>query len=104
MPSDQATSVALVLNELLQNSLEHGFEGRHKGVLNVSFTENKENYVLLIEDDGQGLPKGFQLEQSKSLGLKIIRTVVESDLKGTFTLEDKFSGGTLATVKIPKNI
>jgi two-component sensor histidine kinase len=30
MPSDQATSVALVLNELLQNSLEHGFEGRHK--------------------------------------------------------------------------
>jgi two-component sensor histidine kinase len=55
-------------------------------------------------DDGQGLPKGFQLEQSKSLGLKIIRTVVESDLKGTFTLEDKFSGGTLATVKIPKNI
>jgi two-component sensor histidine kinase len=104
MPSDRATSVALVLNELLQNSLEHGFEGRHKGVLNVSFTENKENYVLLIADDGQGLPKGFQLEQSKSLGLKIIRTVVESDLKGTFTLEDKFSGGTLATVKIPKNI
>ena len=38
----------------------------------------------------------------KSLGLKIIKTMAESDLQGSFTLENNKNGGTLATVAVPK--
>jgi two-component sensor histidine kinase len=102
LPSNQATSIALVLNELLQNSLEHGFEHRNKGTLSVSFRDLTTYYQLKIVDDGCGLPPGFALQKTTSLGLKIIQTVVESDLRGKFTLEDGPVNGTVALVRIPK--
>ena len=103
LPSNQATSIALVLNELLQNSLEHGFAGRRTGRLTVSFRDLTEYYQLKITDDGCGLPPGFLPAQTASLGLKIIQTVVESDLRGTFTLENGPRQGTIALVQIPKH-
>ncbi len=129
LPSQQAASLALVLNELLQNALEHGFENRKKGTLTtvirrlddnerttekkpgettgpVSYTDNSkkesgERLLLLVKDDGIGLPPGFELKKAKSLGLKIVQTVVQSDLKGTFSLEPRTDGaGTVAKVII----
>ena len=95
LPSQQAASLALVLNELLQNALEHGFENRKKGTLTATISRLDE------EDDGVGLPAGFDLQKTKSLGLKIVQTVVQSDLKGTFTLEPRTDGsGTVARVVI----
>ena len=102
LPSNQATSIALVLNELLQNSLEHGFEHRTRGKLTVSFRDLTTYYELMIVDDGCGLPPDFSLTKTTSLGLKIIQTVVESDLRGKFTLEDGPVNGTVALVRIPK--
>lgn len=101
LPSHQATSMALVLNELLQNSLEHGFKDRVQGKLLISFKALPRHYELRICDDGCGLPPDFSLTKTNSLGLKIIQTVVESDLKGTFTLKNQPEGGTLALVSIP---
>ena len=126
LPSQQAASLALVLNELLQNALEHGFENCKKGKLtaaihylasaketgetmaasgkDLSYESNNkkesENILLLqVEDDGVGLPAGFDLHKTKSLGLKIVQTVVQSDLKGTFSLEPRPKGkGTVAKV------
>ena len=128
LPSQQAASLALVLNELLQNALEHGFENRKKGTLTATISRldedggaqeknqgkaaeglsyaggsKKENdrLLLLVKDDGVGLPPGFDLQKTKSLGLKIVQTVVQSDLKGTFTLEPRTDGkGTVARVVI----
>lgn len=103
LPSDKATSIALILNELLQNSIEHAFKGRMQGMLQVHFTEETEQYVLLIADDGIGLPESFSLNSSRqSLGLKIIKTMAEADLQGTFKLTNREQGGTLALVTIPK--
>lgn len=101
MPSSQATSIALVLNELLQNALEHGFAGKGSGRLDVSFITLPEGYELRIEDDGCGLPPDFAIEKTTSLGLKIIQTVVESDLKGKFSLQRGTVHGTVALVRIP---
>ena len=129
LPSQQAASLALVLNELLQNALEHGFENRKKGTLTATISrldeyggnreklqgkaaeavpyagsakkENDDRLLLLVTDDGVGLPAGFDLQKTKSLGLKIVQTVVQSDLKGTFTLEPRTDGsGTVARVVI----
>ena len=102
LPSDKATSIALILNELLQNTIEHAFEDRDRGKLQVRFAEEAEGYVLSIADDGIGLPEGFRITGRKSLGLKIIKTMAESDLQGSFTLTNRSEGGTLALVRIPK--
>lgn len=99
--SKKANDIALVVNELLQNALEHGFENAKEGKLDVSFKEFANEYVLEIKDNGQGLPKDFDLRKTKSLGLKIINTMVVADLKGTFELIS-LEKGTLAKVKIPK--
>ena len=103
LPSDKATSIALILNELLQNTIEHAFEGRMSGMLQVRFAEEEQQYVLSIADDGVGLPEGFSLNSCRqSLGLKIIKTMAEADLQGSFTLTNREEGGTLALVTIPK--
>ncbi len=102
LPSEKATSIALILNELLQNTIEHGFEGRRNGRLEVEFHNKEREYVLQISDDGVGLPDGFDMTAGKSLGLKIIKTMAESDLQGSFTLENNKNRGTLATVTVPK--
>ena len=105
LPSEKATSIALILNELLQNTIEHAFGGRERGTLQVRFTSEADKYVLSIADDGVGLPEGFSLSGSRSsLGLKIIKTMAESDLQGAFTLENRAEGGSLATVVIPKGV
>ena len=102
LPSDKATNIALILNELLQNAIEHAFVGRNHGSLQVDFTEEVDKYTLSIIDDGIGLPKDFQITGRKSLGLKIIKTMAESDLHGSFILRNNAQGGTQALVTIPK--
>jgi two-component sensor histidine kinase len=41
--------------------------------------------VLTVRDDGAGLPPGFDSRASANLGLEIVRTVIEDDLRGTLT-------------------
>ena len=93
-----------MLNELVQNSLEHGFEGRRQGTLSVELFETPGNIILRVQDDGVGLPKDFQSGRTKSLGLKIVQTVVQSDLKGVFYLRGRTDGrtGTVSEVLLPR--
>lgn len=101
LPSDKATSIALVLNELLQNSLEHAFIDRSSGCIAVEFFKTASGYCLKIIDNGQGLPKSFVAEEKTNFGMKIVKTMVEADLHGEFILESD-ENGTKAIVKIPK--
>lgn len=102
LPSEKATSIALILNELLQNAIEHAFAGRTNGKLTVRFNDSGSYYELLIADNGVGLPDDFSWQQSSSLGLKIIKTMAEADLKGSFALVPLADGGVQASVIIPK--
>lgn len=102
LPSEKATSIALILNELLQNAIEHGFEGRTSGELAVKFHDTGNCYNLLIMDNGNGLPENFDINKG-NLGLKIIKTMAEADLCGYFSIRPREEGGTLASVIIPKN-
>lgn len=102
LPSEKATSIALILNELLQNAIEHAFAGRTNGKLTVRFNDSGSCYELLIADNGVGLPQDFSWQQSSSLGLKIIKTMAEADLKGSFALVPLTDGGVQASVIIPK--
>ena len=101
LPSERASSLALIINELVQNAIEHGFIGREKGLIGLRLSVTKENsYRLEVYDNGIGLPPDFDRAKTKSLGIQIVRTLVETDLGGAFEL---FShNGTHAVITIPR--
>ena len=94
-----ATSLALALTELVHNALEHGIGDRHEGRVDVTARRIAGELVLTVRDDGVGLPEEFDSERLAHLGLAIVRTVVQDDLRGTIA----FTGGrgTTVTVRVP---
>ena len=101
--SEKVISIALILNELLQNIIEHAFKGKNSGEIKVRFTDMGNCYNLLVTDNGRGLPENFKPGKD-SLGLKIITTMAEADLHGSFSLADNSEGGVTASVVIPKSM
>jgi two-component sensor histidine kinase len=102
LPSQQASNLALIVNELILNSLEHAFSHVHEGTIGLTITRTTDKYILDLYDDGPGLPEGFEKKQSKSLGLQIVKTLIEDDMNGKFELYN--SNGTHAKITIPQNI
>ncbi|MGA9351222.1 MAG: sensor histidine kinase [Anaerolineae bacterium] len=100
LPAQQATTCALVINELLQNAVEHGYERKPGGTISVNLQDDGDSVVIAVADDGQGLPDDFSLEQADSLGLQIVQTLVQDDLKGQFELRE--GDGVSAIVTFPK--
>jgi len=100
LPAQQATTCALVINELLQNAVEHGYERKPGGTITVNFQDGGDRVTIAVVDDGQGLPDDFSLEQADSLGLQIVQTLVRDDLKGQFELRE--GDGVSAIVTFPK--
>jgi two-component sensor histidine kinase len=97
----QATSCALVINELLQNALEHGYDQRASGgTISLTFEDEGDRVRLRVHDDGRGLPADFDLEHVDSLGLRIVRTLVTDDLKGQIEMQSDH--GVSAIVSFPK--
>jgi two-component sensor histidine kinase len=102
LPARQATACALVINELLQNALEHAFESHRVGTISVDLVDQGDAVQIVIADDGEGLPADFSMEDASSLGLQIVRTLVQDDLRGTF--EIKSNGGVRAIVRFSKRV
>ena len=100
LPAQQATSCALVINELLQNAVEHGFETKNEGSIRVTLHQDSDIVVIEVVDTGQGLPPRFDIDRDGSLGLQIVQTLVREDLKGQFILRD--GGGVQARVAFPR--
>ncbi|HEY7833576.1 MAG TPA: GAF domain-containing protein [Ktedonobacterales bacterium] len=86
VPSEQATILAIVLNELIANAIEHGFGERARGQIQISGAQHDGLLSVRVADDGAGPPPGFDPQTSDGLGLAVIRKLVGSDLHGTFTL------------------
>lgn len=101
LPSRTASNLAVIINELILNSIEHGFAGRNHGTIGLHTEENPDGYVLELYDDGSGLPEDFDLNRSRSLGLQIIRTLVTDDMGGEIEFFNQ--QGTHARIVIPRN-
>lgn len=95
----QATPLALAVNELALNAVEHGFVGRRSGQVSLNLWAEGDNLVLEVRDDGIGLPDGFSLDRSPDLGLQIVKTLVTEDLKGRFEMGS--DNGTWARISVP---
>jgi two-component sensor histidine kinase len=99
MPSQPATALALIINELVQNAVEHAFGDRRGGSIAVTVTTHADELVLRVTDDGVGLPADFDPTSDGNLGLELVRTLVGEDLRGEFDMLS--DGGTTALVRIP---
>ena len=94
-----ATPLSLVVTELMHNALEHGLA--ESGTrLTISLQRYSNEGLVTISDDGVGLPEGFDLTTSSNLGLQIVRTLTENELKGELKLEST-NNGTQATLRFP---
>jgi len=102
IPGDVATPLAVVLNELMQNAVDHAFTGldeRTVGNICVQLARVGDKLVVDVVDDGVGLPPGFSAEGSGGLGLSIVHTLVTSELGGTIELRS--DNGTRVHLTVP---
>ena len=91
--SEKASSIALVVNELLTNALEHGYQNRQKGQVTVTLFRGRETSTIAVEDDGAGFSPGEK--GADSFGLEIISLIVRDKLGGELQLQSG-PGGTKA--------
>jgi two-component sensor histidine kinase len=108
LPAEVATPLAVALTELLQNAVEHAFgasdeepslpalEDPH---VEVSLTNDGDLVTVEVCDNGHGLPEGFSIEGSDSLGLSIVRNLITGQLHGTIDMWSET--GTVVRVRVP---
>jgi two-component sensor histidine kinase len=100
LAADQSIPVALIVMELMSNSMEHGFKNKNKGTININARRADGNAIILeVTDDGDGLPPGFKTDGVKSLGLRIVQTLTEQ-LAGRFEMQSE--RGTTCRIILPE--
>jgi two-component system, sensor histidine kinase PdtaS len=116
--ADVATPLAVGLAELLQNAVEHAFDpatggGPEEaeaaaevtvGHVNVNLSNDGVQLIVAVRDDGRGLPEGFDIEKTTSLGLSIVRDLVASQLEGRIAMDAvpaAEGGGTRVVITVP---
>lgn len=96
LPSKLTTPLALVASELVQNVIDHA----QATSVRVELRVRPDAVVLDVIDDGVGFPEDFSIDSSASLGLTIVRTMVESELNGSLTIGVADDGGAVR-VRVP---
>lgn len=92
---DTAIPMGLIFNELITNCLKHAFPDKRTGKIWINFKKTDEGYVLVVADDGVGLPEDFDLERSDSFGLKLVN-ILTKQVEGKLQLDT--SKGTSFTI------
>ncbi len=115
LATQQATTLAIALNELLTNTLQHAFPTRADGQalggapdkrapdghVTIAYVRADRHVEVTIADDGVGLPPGFDPERHRGLGLSIVDALTRQDLRGELQLGANDTGGTTVTLRFP---
>lgn len=83
--SEISTSVALVVSELMHNSLQHAFPNRPEGLIHIQITRGQMYSNIEVSDDGKGFD--FELVKGSSLGLNIVISIIKEKLKGNLRID-----------------
>jgi two-component sensor histidine kinase len=108
VPSDVVTRLAVVLNELLQNTVDHAFpddlpfvDGR-VGLVEILLSRDAEHIRMMVRDDGVGVPDDFDSSSQGGLGVSIIRALATSELGGEIVMRRRSdSAGSEVLVEVP---
>ena len=106
LPAQITTPLAVVLTELIQNTADHAFPPSRSGdeapQVRIDLHREPEVLVIVVTDNGVGVPEGFSIEDTTGLGLSIVRALVTSDLKGAINVTEPDPGpGTAVELRIP---
>jgi two-component sensor histidine kinase len=100
LPSRAATALTLVVNELVQNALEHAFAGRAYGEVEISLGRSPEELIVIVRDNGLGLSPTTH----HGLGLEIATTLARDDLHGRLKFNRPAAGGTEVSIRMPRTL
>jgi PAS domain S-box-containing protein len=90
---DSSIPVGLIINELVTNAIKHAFPGTRQGTISLDL-KCENNFVFLeLKDDGVGFADGIDFENSNSLGLQLVNTLIEQ-LEGEFKFKSENDTGT----------
>ncbi|MDQ7054266.1 MAG: histidine kinase dimerization/phosphoacceptor domain -containing protein [candidate division KSB1 bacterium] len=98
LPVDRAIPCGLILNELLSNAIKHAFQGKPSGQIQLQFNRQNGWCELIMQDNGVGLHKRKNQENSGGLGMHLVQTLTEQ-LHGQ--LQIKYNNGTRIDLKFP---
>lgn len=108
LPAEVATPLAVVLQEILQNAVEHAFEASEDyavappaGTVVIELRNAAGVLEVTVCDDGKGLPPGFSVETSDSLGLSIVSRLVTTQLGGSISMRPAEGAGTVVRLAVP---
>ncbi len=97
---DVAIPCGLIINELVSNSMKYAFPQNHNGKIKVSLqTDNKENLVLTVADNGIGIPLNFKTLNPQSLGLELVKLMAKQ-LNGKMAIDG--TSGTVISIVFPQ--
>ena len=100
-----ASVPSLILQPLVENAVRHGLASRASGgTVTVTARPAGDRLEIRVQDDGVGLPKGWQLETGAGVGLSVTRErIAELHPNGSsrFTVTSRFSGGTNVDISLP---
>ena len=91
----QANALALIVNELLLNASKHGATA-----VRVTLEEQPQGIRLTVADNGPGFPARFQIAKDAAVGLSLVRTLTEHDLRGKLRVYNE--GGAVVEVSFPR--
>ncbi len=99
-PLDTAIPFGLLVNELVTNALKHAFVASGKGRVRILLARRGKEAELLVEDDGKGLPEGFDARGATSLGMQLVFGLV-SQLGGRLDIGNRGARGASFKVLFP---
>lgn len=88
--SDKATSIAIVVNELIENSLKHAFNHKDEGNVQIIINAGQTYSSISVSDSGRGFD--VKLLKNESLGLNIVKSIVRDKLNGNINIESNENG------------
>lgn len=90
---ETAVPCGLIITELVSNSLKHAFNAEKKGLITVGLQKLKTGqYELSVQDSGSGFPKGMDYKNSPTLGLQLVSTLAEEQLRGNLSIRATTKG------------
>jgi two-component sensor histidine kinase len=105
LPATIATPLSVVILELLQNAVDHGFpEGSKGGSVLVTLGQSGDGQLSVrVIDNGQGLKSDFEMAKVTGLGLSIVRTLVTTELAGTIQMRAATVADSTKELKIARD-
>jgi len=99
---EKAMSYGLLLNELITNAFKYAFKDNKNPIFEITVTQNEEDILLVVKDNGEGLAKDFNEICHDTLGLKLINMIVRYQLFGTIRYEYKEGAMFIITAPLKK--